>query len=288
MSDSEWCEVDEDEGSNDEWEIPNQFVEGYNYPIPPRWVDNIFQTRLNVSLSITALKGFAANVYDDTTQAMRSLTVNMTDADINGLMQTVNQIWSQARLRFNLLRYGEITPQSRYEYTSENWEMSYARILKPFESLDIDAQINVFVVPYITHGVSGTTALWNGHGIDRRCYILLSANNALDLLRESLPRLSHTLAHEIGHALHLEHHPNPTHLMYQDDTRTETILSPAEIKFARSVSVTIRPPREWGVIRTRSMSEDDFESSPDAAILRDPTLTYQIQYAKKPRNNRLK
>lgn len=266
------CGWEEVTNEDEEWEVPTEFVEGYN-PVPMSLLDSFFRTTVEVTVSFVLVKNYSVPVND------KSLTVTYTEANTRQLLALVSGIWKQAAIKFVLQRYSEYEVKRPRLLDPEEPYSSYERMLSPYERIDKNAKINVFLVPYVSQQVLGTTVMWGPMGVGRQSYIILSENNPFDLRQEPIEYLAQTTAHEFGHALGLEHHPSPTHLMYERSVndRTVHVISSEEARYARAFAKAMKTPAQVEAENPRPRNRSG-EHDVEEWMADRPNLRYYINY----------
>lgn len=255
MGDCDWVEVDNED---DEWELPVD-VPLCN-PVPRPWCP--FYTRINLTISFTIVKQFSQTVEAVNTPIVRTLTSTYNEDDVKRMLEVINEKWKPASIQFKLNRYKTITPSSNYPYVQSNWFDSLDRIIRPREQWDFNAKINIFVIPYINEEVVGVFNGWGAIGVGQQGFIYISEHSSLTLDKKEPLDLGHVTAHEIGHKLGLDHHPQFENFMYADDEGQGNKMTPEQIAYARAYSSTIKTPTQDGYRPTRFTTR----------LFRQPTL----------------
>lgn len=203
----------------------------------------------------------------------RHLTNWLRREDVEATMPAINAIWGQASIVWELASSDEVEvgtlPERQHwidtilttDRLSPRAEMSArnAVLERMGDRLSVgESRFDVFVVPYLGWTISGETAVGRGG----RTYVFLSAwtDNVMALIAKPAPRgltalkraiplepasligersLSRTAAHELGHALGLQHHTCERECLMGGTISSGVRLTPYQIKRARS---QVSPP----------------------------------------------
>jgi Metallo-peptidase family M12B Reprolysin-like len=237
VGDGEECSSVDEDG----WTSAQALVCAYNPP-PIRWCDSVFRTQLNVTTAFTMLKNYSIGEFG-------RLGVTYGRSDIENVLRTVNQIWRPASINFQLASYKEFVGRNRYVINDDEiWRDSYDSVMNPFDHWDYDVQVNIFVVPYITNHINGSTMSFGPVGVGMQSIVHMSQHSPEEVTSLPVETFGSTLAHELGHVLGLEHHPREDHLMYHTDVNDQNLLSEAEITYARQNAAVLNTPRLNGYV----------------------------------------
>lgn len=153
----------------------------------------------------------------------------------NILFPYIARVWLQAGLQLRMRQCRVVSLQPGVEPRAPGVEKDFCAGF----FFDDQSHINVYIVPVI----SAIDFAYTVHGFDPiggftpPTFIVMAEGDGVD--RFSFGRLANTLAHEIGHAFGLDHHPDNTFLMYayapgvEPGAMSEEKLSPGEINTVR-------------------------------------------------------
>jgi hypothetical protein len=159
------------------------------------------------------------------------LNCKLQDADARRILGKVNNIWRQAGIQFyeESVRAEEAAAQDFYTGLGANRTEAHLRLVRPVASRS-DQMFHLYYVAQM--GPNGICL----QSSPELLFIKDTArlNPVPGGIDEPLPRVS---AHEIGHALNLDHRQNNTNLMASGTTGTS--LNEAEIALARKAAESL-------------------------------------------------
>ena len=153
-----------------------------------------------------------------------ALTTTLTELDIHRIMGKVNTIWAQAHIRFTIESLGK-TEALKSSKESDPGTFGSVIELMPKNRL-LEKGINIFYVKELTPNGFYSQGLVFVKDTAR----LAEVPGGLD---EPIPRVT---AHEIGHALSLQHRQEVTNLMASG--KSGFLLNEAEITATRAVAIS--------------------------------------------------
>lgn len=248
--------------SDDDWEVVDTGPAANPVTAPQCYIPPYLfgREQLNISISFTVLTNFFQIIPrlrpgcpvpppDKYNSAL--LTSEYGEDRVREVLAVANQRWRQASINFNLRRFQQIRPQSTRQYVwGEDWAPFFDEVMTPQRTWDLDAQVNVFLVPYLAPRSLGFTNSWGPLGHERSYLIFLAETHPTTLQTRTSVAVGNTLAHELGHNLELQHNPSRDYLMYYDYDEGGGLLSPDEIRFTRVVARKLKTPRQLKSLRT--------------------------------------
>jgi hypothetical protein len=153
-----------------------------------------------------------------------ALTTTLTAGDIQRIIAKVNTIWAPANIQFTIESIGKTTAQTQDNETDKT-TFSWVTSAMPQDRL-LENGLNLFYIKEMGP---------NGFYSKGLIYVKDTArlNPVPGGLDEPIPRVS---AHEIGHALSLQHRQEVTNLMASG--KNGYLLNEAEIEAARRTALT--------------------------------------------------
>jgi hypothetical protein len=173
---------------------------------------------------------------------------HLSDADVARILKKVNRIWHKAGIHWGLetlVREPAAHPdrflRARDLYSGDN--LGLYRILFPDESRRGDV-VNIYYIHQLS--VNG---VWLGReAVVQETAKLREVEGGID---EPIPRVS---AHELGHALGLQHREDRTNLLASGTTGT--LLNAAEVKAAREGARSLPGAMTVGQLREQAKAAE--------------------------------
>lgn len=153
----------------------------------------------------------------------------MTCEHLRKVVSLVNNIWQPANIHFHIKtctsRLGRCIPAQNILNEKENVELLFDKWRFPR-----DSNLTVFLVPVIANDVLGYTRVRSNP------IIVMAVNRLQDvgIIQEDVSDFALTLAHEIGHALGLDHVNEEGNLMYPEVYTGSDRLFREQIQIART------------------------------------------------------
>jgi len=153
------------------------------------------------------------------------LNSNTTKAAVENIFLHVNQIWSQAGVRFVV---GEIEPLKAIQVPAQRWpqrDRNWVKSAIPMDKLTAQAIHVCFI-----HDMGPNGFYYGQPAVVRDVVKLRNVSGGTD------QHVARVLAHELGHALNLQHREQHTNLMASATTGFS--LNEMEIKEARRLALS--------------------------------------------------